>query len=43
MIVYKMWIASKGEGALLRAWRREGWFLFRIVPLLTRDVTARPA
>jgi hypothetical protein len=42
MIVYKMWTAAKGEGMLLRTWRREGWFLFGVVPLFTRDVTSRP-
>lgn len=38
MIVHKMWTATKGRDY----WRREGWFLFGVVPLFIRDVTARP-
>jgi len=39
MIVHKMWTAGTGH---YTTWRREGWYLFGIVPLFVRDVTARP-
>lgn len=42
MIVHKMWTATEGKWPSLKTWRREGWYLFGIVPLLVRDVTARP-
>lgn len=33
MIVHKMWTATKGEWPNLKQWRREGWYLFGVVPL----------
>lgn len=42
MIVHKMWTATKGRAYYAKSWRREGWYLFGVVPLLIRDVTARP-
>lgn len=41
MFVHKMWTASKSAGHYV-TWRREGWFLFGVLPLFIRDVTARP-
>lgn len=39
MIIYKMWVEVNGS----RVWRREGWFLFGVVPLYIRDLTVRPS
>ena len=40
MIVKKMWNQKSAGG--IYSFVREGWYLFGIVPLYIRDVTARP-
>lgn len=41
MVIHKEWLAGKGEWPARREWRREGWFLFGLIPLYIRDIDTR--